>query len=180
MSPGLSAGRMRQIRIMAEAVSAAPPRGTDRASEEGVFARSRPSHPLTRAALAPPAPPRPSPPRAGRDGHVGRGGRLRQAHARLLYGQAEGQGASSPSPSSSAAAVLAAREGPPLTPSPSLRAPRPAQVSETLAGACARLDLPKPVLERARQHFAAFRDARQNVTALGETTAACLVAAFEE
>jgi hypothetical protein len=53
-------------------------------------------------------------------------------------------------------------------------------VSETLAGACARLDLPKPVLERARQHFAAFRDARQNVTALGETTAACLVAAFEE
>jgi hypothetical protein len=59
--------------------------------------------------------------------------------------------------------------------------PRPhSQVSETLAGACARLDLPKPVLERARQHFAAFRDARQNVTALGETTAACLVAAFEE
>ena len=63
--------------------------------------------------------------------------------------------------------------------SPRLASPRP-QVSETLAGACARLDLPKPVLERARQHFASFRDARQNVTALGETTAACLVAAFEE
>jgi hypothetical protein len=40
--------------------------------------------------------------------------------------------------------------------------------------------LVRRIFERARQHFAAFRDARQNVTALGETTAACLVAAFEE
>ena len=54
------------------------------------------------------------------------------------------------------------------------------KAGDVLAAACERLDLPRPVFERARGLFAAFRDARQNVTSLNETVAACLVAAFEE
>jgi hypothetical protein len=54
------------------------------------------------------------------------------------------------------------------------------KASELLTSACERLDLPRPVLDRAKRYFAAFRDSRQHVTALNTTIASALLAAVEE
>jgi hypothetical protein len=54
------------------------------------------------------------------------------------------------------------------------------KASELLTSACERLDLPRPVLDRARRYFASFRDSRQHVTALNTTIASALLAAVEE
>jgi len=150
MVPGLSLARMRQMRLMAEAVEMGTSGAAgvadkrtrvaymDKQKWVPFFSRRFPGVSQARRARAPPA------------------------ASRLL---------------------ARARAHPPLLSNP--RTPlentaRRSKVSETLESACARLALPKPVWERARAYFAAFRDARQNVVQLNETVAACLVAAFEE
>ncbi len=45
---------------------------------------------------------------------------------------------------------------------------------------CDRLDIPRPVLQRAKGIFAAFRESRQHVTSLSESIASCLISAYEE
>jgi transcription initiation factor TFIIIB Brf1 subunit/transcription initiation factor TFIIB len=54
------------------------------------------------------------------------------------------------------------------------------KAAQLLEATCDRLDVPRPVLQRAKGFFAAFRESRQHVTSFSETLASCLVAAYEE
>jgi hypothetical protein len=49
-----------------------------------------------------------------------------------------------------------------------------------LVAAAERLEMARPIADRASQLFAAFRDNREHVTAYEETLAGCLTAAYEE